>query len=102
MRINREQYSDRGGQRLATFLLYLQPPDSGGETRYVKPDLTIRGITGLGILHYNVVPDGAPDPDSTHVGMPVASGDKWLWRSALRERSLLPSPGNAGETGFAK
>lgn len=93
LRINREQYGDTGGQRLATFLLYLQPPASGGETRYVHPDLTIRGATGLGILHYNVTPDGKPDPASTHVGMPVESGDKWLWRSALRERPLEPVAG---------
>lgn len=91
LRINREQYADTGGQRLATFLLYLQPPESGGETRYVTPDLTVRGETGLGVLHYNVTDDGAPDEASTHVGLPVESGEKWLWRSALRERPLEPA-----------
>lgn len=90
LEINRAQYADRGGQRLATFLLYLEPPASGGETRYEVPDLTVRGETGLGILHYNVTDDGAPDEASTHVGMPVEAGEKWLWRSALRERALVP------------
>lgn len=90
LRINREQYADRGGQRLATFLLCLQPPESGGETRYPVPDLTIRGETGLGILHYNVTPDGEPDEQSTHVGLPVEEGEKWLWRSALRQHALVP------------
>lgn len=88
LRINREQYADAGGQRLATFLLYLQPPAAGGETRYVEPDVTVAGETGLGILHYNVTEDGAADGKSTHVGMPVKDGEKWLWRSALRERPL--------------
>ena len=91
LRINREQYADTGGQRLATFLLYLQPPDEGGETRYVSPDLTIQGRTGLGVLHYNVTEAREPDEASTHVGMPVKSGEKWLWRSALRERPLEPA-----------
>lgn len=70
--------------------MYLQPPDVGGETRYPKPDLTVRGATGLGILHYNVTPDGEPDERSTHVGLPVEEGEKWLWRSALRQHSLIP------------
>lgn len=91
LRINRERYADTGGQRIATFLLYLQPPEAGGETRYEDADLTLRGEVGLGMLHYNVTGDGEPDPRSTHVGLPVERGEKWLWRSALREHPLIPA-----------
>lgn len=97
---NASEYADHGGQRLATFLLYLQAPDAGGETVYQAPGLVIRGEPGLGVLHYNVLPDGKPDQQSVHIGRPVRRGEKWLWRCALRERPLLrtaQSPGRRHE-----
>lgn len=85
---NRERHADQGGQRVATFLLYLQRPEGGGETEYPHAHEVISGSRGLGLLHYNVTPDGAPDELSQHIGRPVTRGEKWLWRCALRERSL--------------
>lgn len=85
---NVARYADQGGQRLATFLLYLRVPDAGGETVYPHPDLEIHGETGLGLLHYNVTSALVPDEHSLHIGRPVQKGEKWLWRSALRERPL--------------
>lgn len=90
LRANREQFADPGGQRLASFLLYLKAADSGGETAYPDADLEVPGETGLSILHYNCLPDGSVDERSRHAGKPIEQGEKWLWRTALRQYSLIP------------
>ena len=86
--VNRIQKGDPSGQRIATFLLYLHAPAAGGETEYPKSGLVVRGERGMAVLHYNVTGDGSQDQASLHIGRPVREGEKWLWRSALRERSL--------------
>lgn len=85
---DRREGRDFGGQRVATFLVCLRPPEAGGETVYEKAGLRVAGRHGLGVLHYNVTPDGQPDPLSLHTGTPVQRGEKWLWRSTLREHPL--------------
>lgn len=82
---------DYGGQRAATFLLYLKAPASGGETRYPHVGVDIAGRVGMAVLHYNVTRDGRPDHASLHAGLPVVDGEKWLWRSTLRQHSLYHS-----------
>lgn len=89
---NAERRRDHGGQRVATFLLYLRAPGAGGETRYPEAAVDVRGEEGMGVIHYNVTPDGAQDPASVHAGQPVLEGEKWLWRSTLREHSLYAAP----------
>lgn len=85
--LNREHTGDLGGQRVATFLAYLRAPDRGGETEYPHGGLLVRGRRGMAVVHYNIA-DGAPDPASLHAGRPVLEGEKWLWRSTLREHSM--------------
>lgn len=79
---------DFGGQRIATFLLYLRAPDAGGETSYPQPGVDVTGEDGMGVIHYNVTRGGAQDPASVHSGNPIIRGEKWLWRSTLRQHSL--------------
>ncbi|MGY1424563.1 2OG-Fe(II) oxygenase [Lysobacter sp. A289] len=90
--INRAEGRDFGGQRIATFLLYLRVPEQGGETFYEHAGITVKGAPGMGVLHYNVTPDGSADEQSLHTGKPVRQGEKWLWRSTLRERCLYRAP----------
>jgi prolyl 4-hydroxylase len=85
---DRAEGRDFGGQRLATFLVYLRAPDAGGETVYERTGLTVAGRRGMAVLHYNVTPDGLPDDWSLHTGRKVRQGEKWLWRSTLREHPL--------------
>ena len=79
---------DSGGQRLATCLIYLRVPEQGGETRYPASGVSVSGEPGLGLVHYNVDRDDRPDPASRHIGMRIDNGEKWLARTALREREL--------------
>ncbi|MBS0455736.1 MAG: 2OG-Fe(II) oxygenase [Proteobacteria bacterium] len=82
---------DFGGQRSVTFLLCLRAPDEGGETWFHHPQLAVPGLAGQALLHYNAVPDGGMDVQSLHSGRPVVRGEKWMWRSTLREHSLYPT-----------
>lgn len=84
---NREQRGDLGGQRTATFLVYLHAPIRGGETEYTRAGAIVRGEPGMAVVHWNTR-DGQPDPDSLHQGREVLKGEKWLWRTALREHSM--------------
>jgi hypothetical protein len=87
--LNRTQRLDFGGQRVATFLLYLRAPDAGGETDYPRARVRVTGERGMGVLHYNVTPDGLQDLSSLHQGNPIVRGEKWLWRSTLRAQPLF-------------
>lgn len=88
IRGNAVERHDFGGQRIATFLLYLRAPEEGGETYYHGAELPVRGTPGMGVIHYNVTPDGALDPASRHSGRAIVRGEKWVWRSALRARNF--------------
>jgi hypothetical protein len=88
----RRDRGDRGGQRIATCLVYLVPPDAGGETEYPVAGLVVKGSRGRAVIHYNADKDGLPDKSSLHAGRPVRSGEKWIWRCALRERAIHAEP----------
>ncbi len=81
------QIGDYGGQRVITFLMCLQAAERGGETVYPDADVTVTHATGSAMMHYNVLPDGTPDPLSLHHGWPVAAGEKWVLRTTLRENA---------------
>lgn len=92
---NAAEGRDFGGQRVATFLLYLRAPEAGGggETVYERTGIRVCGEQGVAVLHYNVTEDGIGDDASLHSGKPVQRGEKWLWRSTLREHCLYrPGP----------
>jgi prolyl 4-hydroxylase len=75
----------RGGQRIATLLIYLNTPEKGGETVFPKAKIWIKPIQGKAVLFYNVDLQGNPDPLSLHGGSPVISGEKWIATLWLRE-----------------
>ncbi|MBX3726876.1 MAG: 2OG-Fe(II) oxygenase [Xanthomonadales bacterium] len=87
---NLVQRGDPSGQRMATFLVYLRAPGRGGGTAYPRAGLTVAGQDGMGLIHWNVDPDGHPDPESLHAGEPVQAGEKWLWRCTLRAAPVPP------------
>lgn len=80
---------DRGGQRPVTALVYLVAPEAGGETVYCHDGPTIEGEDGRAVVHYNVTVEGLPDDASLHEGTAITAGEKWLCRTAVRERNLF-------------
>lgn len=79
-------YGKSGGQRRATFLMYLNTPEEGGATYFPKAKISIVPVKGKAILFYNVDDTGKVDPLSLHGGAPVLKGEKWIATRWLRER----------------
>jgi prolyl 4-hydroxylase len=78
------------GQRIATFLIYLNDEFEGGETDFPAVKVRWRGRTGDAIFWANLDPSGNPDPNTIHAGLPPTSGEKWVFSQWIRER--LPQP----------
>ncbi|MEI8301367.1 MAG: 2OG-Fe(II) oxygenase [Chlamydiota bacterium] len=76
---------NRGGQRVASFLLYLNTPDKGGETVFPRAGLKIQAKKGKAVVFYNVDNNGNTNPMSLHGGSPVIAGEKWIATIWLRE-----------------
>lgn len=74
------------GQRVATFLVYLNDDYEGGETAFPELDWSLKANRGDGLLFFNVDAKGAPDPRTLHAGLPPASGEKWLLSQWIRDK----------------
>src|SRR5689334_18536072 len=85
------------GQRLATFLLYLNDDYEGGETAFPQLGLKHKGRRGAALLFANVDRNNAPDRRTLHAGLPPASGEKWLLSQWLRDRA--PTRNDKGGVG---
>ena len=77
-------------RRILTALIYLNDDYEGGETRFVKTGLTVKGRAGDVLLFRNIGRDGGLDPLSEHAGLPVTSGVKYLASRWIREARHSP------------
>lgn len=74
------------GQRVATFLVYLNEAYAGGETYFPDLGLRFRGRLGDALFFANVDLNGRPEPRTLHAGLPPTSGEKWLLSQWVRDR----------------
>lgn len=71
-----------GGQRIATFLMYLNTPESGGATIFPDAGLEVHAREGNALLFkYNTPTE---DTKTLHGGTPVEAGVKWVATKWLR------------------
>lgn len=77
---------ERKGQRIATFLVYLNDDYDGGETEFVRAGVRYRGRVGDGLLFANTRRSGEVDPASLHTGLPPDRGQKWVLSQWMRSR----------------
>ena len=77
------------GQRIATFLVYLNDDFEGGETAFEAGGLRHRGRKGDALMWANTLPDGSIDRRTRHAGLPPTRGEKWLLSQWLRGRAPL-------------
>jgi len=73
----------RGGQRVATLVMYLSTPARGGATVFPDIGLEVAPIKGNAVFFSYVRPH--PASKSLHGGAPVQEGDKWVATKWLRE-----------------
>lgn len=74
----------RGGNRVATLLMYLNDPPKGGATTF--PELQLAVAPKRGNAVFFSYPQPHPDSGSLHGGAPVLEGEKWVATKWLRER----------------
>lgn len=77
------------GERIVTFLVYLNDGYEGGETDFPTLQLRHKGGRGEGLAFSNALPDGLPDRRSLHAGLPPARGEKWVLSQFVRNRRVL-------------
>jgi prolyl 4-hydroxylase len=76
----------RGGQRVATLVMYLQEPELGGATIFPDVGLEVAPKRGTGVFFSYERPD--PATRTLHGGAPVLAGEKWVATKWLREREF--------------
>jgi hypothetical protein len=83
----------RNGQRIVTFLVYLNDDYQGGETHFPTLGITHKGRRGGALFFVNVLRDMQPDPRMLHAGHSPVSGEKWIVSQFIRNRPVLtPMP----------
>ena len=80
---------EKRGQRIVTFLVYLNDDYEGGETDFPEIGLRYHGAKGNGIFFTNALPNGAPDLRMVHAGLPPRDNEKWLMSQFIRNRAVL-------------
>jgi prolyl 4-hydroxylase len=76
------------GQRVATFLVYLNEDYSGAATEFGLLDKQFRCPAGGALYFHNVDSSAAPDRRTLHAGLPPTEGEKWLLSQWIRGRPL--------------
>jgi prolyl 4-hydroxylase len=76
------------GQRMITFLLYLNDAYEGGETTFPQLGIVHRGLSGQGLYFINAHADLSPDRSMLHTGSPPTSGEKWVVTQFISSKAL--------------
>lgn len=74
----------RGGQRVASLVMYLNTPARGGATRFPESNLEVGAVKGNAVFFSYDRPH--PMTRTLHAGAPVLEGEKWIATKWLRER----------------
>lgn len=90
----------RGGQRIATLLMYLTDNVEGGETHFpmagdgecncggkMVKGLCVKPNKGDAVLFWSMGLNGESDPSSLHGGCAVSKGEKWSATKWMRQRT---------------
>ena len=72
-----------GGQRVSTFIVYLNTPELGGATCFPDVGLEVAARKGRALVFSYDKPDASSK--TLHGGMPVLKGEKWVITKWFRE-----------------
>jgi prolyl 4-hydroxylase len=79
----------RNGQRMVTFLVYLNDDYAGGETAFPELGIQHKGARGSALYFENALQDGQPDLRTLHAGCPPHSGEKWIISQFIRGHAVI-------------
>lgn len=85
---NYAQEIAENGQRVITFLVYLNDDYTDGHTAFPQLGIEHKGRAGEGFFFTNALPDGAPDHRVLHAGTPPRDGEKWIVSQFIRNRPV--------------
>ena len=79
------EFMKMGGQRYATFLLYLNDDFEGGETEFPYRNIKVKPEKGKAALFFNLERNNKNKLEkSYHAGLPPTSGIKWMCNVWIR------------------
>lgn len=81
------------GQRVRTFLVYLNDGFEDGATEFPRLGLAFKPPAGGALIFDSVKADGGVDPMTLHTGAPPTRGEKWVISKWFRTKALRPGPG---------
>ncbi|KAH8239663.1 hypothetical protein KR032_006450, partial [Drosophila birchii] len=82
-------FSDLGGDRIATALLYATDVPLGGTTVFTKLKIAVEPKKGNALIWFNLDHAGNPDPLTEHSACPVVMGSRWTISKWIHERQQV-------------
>lgn len=80
-----EEFLKRGGDRYATFILYLNDDFESGETEFPNLNVKVKPERGKAALFFNLEDDNKTyKENSLHAGLPPKNGEKWMCNKWIR------------------
>lgn len=80
-----DKFIQNGGDRYATFILYLNDDFEEGETEFPLINIKVKPERGKGVLFYNLDDDNVTYKESSmHAGLPPKNGEKWMCNKWIR------------------
>lgn len=73
------------GDRLATFLMWLNDDYEGGELKFLKVGQSFKGRAGDAVF-FASMRDGKPDPQALHAADPITRGEKFIFSQWIHDR----------------
>ena len=78
----------RGGQRVATLIVYLNTVEEGGETIFPRINVNVTPVQGNALFFSYANSNNELDRNTLHGGASVIKGEKWIMTKWMRTNAI--------------